>query len=386
MPSEGGVVVCGACGRNLGAGGMAADPVTGRLERLFDPRTDVWSEHFMRAGREIRGRTGTGRATCRLLFHEPMSEVDLAWDKIRSIPPEEGLYSHLNHLRALRLKNRFDELGTEIKTPLEELGARPDHLELGIFARHLLFLETCFTRSKPEDVVRGITLAEHLAKEHRLDPARLRHLFYILSILYQQKATLCFLGSSAGDPSRLQATALRYDQRSRERFVKSPLTTTLGAALRTRTVAHRYAACEIEEARILKWQEKILDSDRIQATNDFRYLLDIVFGAGQLQWRVTEKLYEKANTLIELGGYGSEHNFALCVNLRRRWWILHLMHEDSPDLDLLQHDLRLWSDVNMGNEVRELLALILKSRGKISDGHWRDAFELARAWADPGRI
>lgn len=43
------------------------DPDTGRIERLFDPRSDVWSDHFEFRGVFLLGRTAQGRATVAVL-------------------------------------------------------------------------------------------------------------------------------------------------------------------------------------------------------------------------------------------------------------------------------------------------------------------------------
>ena len=43
------------------------------LVRLFNPRTDVWAEHFEIAAGAIVGKTAIGRATAALLqFNEPV--------------------------------------------------------------------------------------------------------------------------------------------------------------------------------------------------------------------------------------------------------------------------------------------------------------------------
>lgn len=313
-----------------------------------------------------------------LLFQGPEKDPtdDLAWDKIRHLPRDEPLYQYLNKLRVLRLKNRFEELLPEMSVPLDHFGARREHEEIGDYARNLLFLETCFTRSEVADVLQGIALGEQLYRKYRRDPTKLRQLTYILSILYQQLATVKFLGGNVRLARELQDKALRYDQKARTRFVDNPLTTTLGAALRTRTVARRYGSHEVSEEQVVAWQERILDSSRIQATNDYRYLLDVAFGMEKLSAKLGESLYETTNTLVDFGGYGSERNIALCVSLRRRWWILHLCHEKQPDLDLLQKDLQFWHGVNMKNEVRELYSLVLRARGRILDNYWREVVEM----------
>ena len=43
------------------------DPVSGLVERLYNPRTDVWNDHFEIHGPLIVGLTATGRATVRVL-------------------------------------------------------------------------------------------------------------------------------------------------------------------------------------------------------------------------------------------------------------------------------------------------------------------------------
>ena len=43
------------------------DPETGKLERLFNPRTDRWQEHFDWNGAVLVAKTATGRVTVSLL-------------------------------------------------------------------------------------------------------------------------------------------------------------------------------------------------------------------------------------------------------------------------------------------------------------------------------
>jgi hypothetical protein len=43
------------------------DPLTDKLERLFNPRTDNWTEHFYWIGARLHGRTGIGRVTIEVL-------------------------------------------------------------------------------------------------------------------------------------------------------------------------------------------------------------------------------------------------------------------------------------------------------------------------------
>ena len=64
---------CFDCNRFKGSDVASYDPESGALVPLFNPRTQVWSEHFTTFGGEIIGSTPVGRATARLLkFNLPV--------------------------------------------------------------------------------------------------------------------------------------------------------------------------------------------------------------------------------------------------------------------------------------------------------------------------
>jgi hypothetical protein len=58
-------VSCPLCNRYKGDQTLAADPETGQIVPLFNPRQQNWFEHFCWTpdGVQIRGLTPTGRAT-----------------------------------------------------------------------------------------------------------------------------------------------------------------------------------------------------------------------------------------------------------------------------------------------------------------------------------
>lgn len=60
--------LCQACHWcNFAKGTNLATLVDGRLVPLFNPRDDVWPEHFVRRGDQIVGLTPAGRGTVTLL-------------------------------------------------------------------------------------------------------------------------------------------------------------------------------------------------------------------------------------------------------------------------------------------------------------------------------
>src|SRR3954452_22796391 len=60
-------IACERCNLFKGSDLTGIDPETGEVERLFNPRTQVWAEHFELRGPLIMGLTPTGRTTVRVL-------------------------------------------------------------------------------------------------------------------------------------------------------------------------------------------------------------------------------------------------------------------------------------------------------------------------------
>ncbi len=65
-------LACLSCNRHKGSDFATLDRDTGDVIRLFHPRQQIWSEHFILNNTTIEGVTGTGQATARLLqFNTP---------------------------------------------------------------------------------------------------------------------------------------------------------------------------------------------------------------------------------------------------------------------------------------------------------------------------
>jgi hypothetical protein len=61
------VLACLDCNRYKGSDIAALDPASGEITPLFNPRGQVWTEHFMLQGARIVGQTPVGRVTVVLL-------------------------------------------------------------------------------------------------------------------------------------------------------------------------------------------------------------------------------------------------------------------------------------------------------------------------------
>ena len=58
---------CLRCNKHKGPNLSGIDPQTGQMARLFNPREDVWPEHFAWHGCTLFGLTPIGRATAAVL-------------------------------------------------------------------------------------------------------------------------------------------------------------------------------------------------------------------------------------------------------------------------------------------------------------------------------
>ena len=70
-------LACDRCNAYKGPNLTSIDPDTNTVAVLFNPRRDVWRDHFVIRGGEILGLTPTGRATVRLLNMNAPRRVEL---------------------------------------------------------------------------------------------------------------------------------------------------------------------------------------------------------------------------------------------------------------------------------------------------------------------
>lgn len=78
-------LACYHCNLHKGPNLTGIDPDVGTIAPLFNPRKDVWSEHFALRGVVIVGLTATGRATQRVLNMNGRTRIELRTELSRSI-------------------------------------------------------------------------------------------------------------------------------------------------------------------------------------------------------------------------------------------------------------------------------------------------------------
>jgi hypothetical protein len=74
-------LACRACNGAKHTAMIARDPESGRAVRLFNPRSDIWHDHFDvdTDTAEIAGRTAIGRATVSRLQLNALKHVEARW-------------------------------------------------------------------------------------------------------------------------------------------------------------------------------------------------------------------------------------------------------------------------------------------------------------------
>jgi len=70
-------LACDRCNAYKGPNLTSIDPDSGVMVALFNPRQDVWTDHFVLRHGHIVGLTSTGRATTRLLNMNAARRVEL---------------------------------------------------------------------------------------------------------------------------------------------------------------------------------------------------------------------------------------------------------------------------------------------------------------------
>jgi hypothetical protein len=84
-------LACVSCSLRKAAKQTALDPATGSETPLFNPRTDLWKEHFCWDGVRVLGLTPTGRATVDALkLNRPLILAIRGEETLRGRHPPPG--------------------------------------------------------------------------------------------------------------------------------------------------------------------------------------------------------------------------------------------------------------------------------------------------------
>jgi HNH endonuclease len=377
--SENFAIACKRCNLNKGSNICWRDPITGKVSNLFHPREMKWDSHFLFIGREIRGKTASGRATCALLLRTTPQyrPRDLEWQPLEVFQNNIEVYQYLNDLRFFRHTNQFsllDELLLTRQFPLP--GLDKNQIFQANFIKSFILMEVYLTRSTESDLVKGLCMGTSLLKTYKGDNDKYLSILHIQSKLLQQSATLSYI---SGNPER----AFSFQKQSFQKYQKELEIRKLNskieevnkfAELEVSSMRNKYEEIEISPEVILDYQKISYDADEYNKIVFQKHLIDIILSHSKIVNYLGIKIYHRSSEILETSGYCDGSNFALQISLRRRWWILNLMYSDYTDYDLLTSDLKFWKKAGMFNELREFMCYLVRNRAKISEKIVREIF------------
>lgn len=351
-------ISCRRCNENKRDHIEWIDHETGATYPIFNPRSMRWEEHFKHARDEVIGTSPIGRASAKILFNNTPQYLppDLQWNKIEGLYENEPLYYFLNHLRYKRLRNDFGALYKQLIGPLPSVDSTPEQMKIARFSRNLLLLELYYTRSRAIDIVRGINHAHLVLSDKTLLPRDRAELLNVLSILYQQRATIHFEKGNIENATQDQKNAFDLHRQaypeSSDVSYRNP--DGLGRFLRSHTLRAKYYNIDIATTELNILFEYINELDPFYATSHLCYLVDLILLNTSPPMQLIEHLYERISNILINEGYGTIIDQAKLIILRRRRWVLHFIIETIPKYDTLLTDIYFWKQITMFNELREL--------------------------------
>ena len=375
-------ITCSRCNINKSNKIEYADPYTWSNFPLFNPRKMTWNNHFHFTNNEIAGRTNIGRATSSLLFRDTPQYIpgDLKWDKIQQIDSESTIYKYLNNLRYLRLRNRFDELFNEIRTPIIMPEIANFERQIYSFSLEVLLLELFFTRSNLTDIKKGIKYGLNLLHKYKYDPINQNEIYGLLAILFQQYATIQILLGEEQKAANAQKISHKY-YLLKHPICKDGLITlhnpkVFANSLRALTIGTKYESFDLSNVFFKSSINMLSDLNPKYSVSHWCYLIDSLLLHPKPPLNILELCYENISFLIKKEGYGTSYDFANLIILRRRWWYLHLMLHSKPWLGTLCSDLKFWYKLDMMNEIRELLSYIKRRKEIVHYKLYRELNEI----------
>ena len=248
--------------------------------------------------------------------------------------------------------------------------------QISSFANHILRAETAFTRSRPEDVKDGLSLVQRSMRRFQDDPDWLSELKHVYSILLQQQATLEFLAGK-------QEAALKTQFDSHREFTEHLEMSNLDSvgdelyALARRVKMNDVDSVTSIYNRRLPTMRTLLNS-HVHAAKS---LADLEL-ARKRPSKDCDVLLAELDAEVRQKGYGQDIDHAQAIVVRRRWWALRAFGNHRCDLDALRRDMKLWSALEMHNDIRELLGLLVRVQRKIRSHQLPDMISVVRRFVN----
>lgn len=363
---------CPRCNLNKGKKKQGKDFVTGKVNPFFNPRIDKWKDHFGIVAGQIVGKTPIGRATASTLFRRTEQQLpsDLKWWPLNEIN-NETLYMFLNHQRARRLSNEFNNLQQAIDNIPFLKNLNEKDFQAATFATHILIAESLYTRSSVSDIKKALKVIEAISKLPNLNQARREELLNITSIVLQQLSTALMLDGKVAEAKRVQKKAIK----TLEFKININGDNTIKDNLRLASMKSK-----IENPVSLNFEaalNRAVDEASEGQYSVSTHLADTVINQPRT-FREIEKLLGHINKTMLSIGYGQDFDYAKSIIVRRRWWMLNAFVNQKCDLDLLENDILFWKKLDMQNEIRELYTALHKIGERSNSKHIKEMLHVIK--------
>lgn len=370
-------LACGNCNTRKSDLISAIDPVTNEEHCLFNPKKQLWDEHFHIWAGDVCGKTKIGRATAHVLFQRYNTDVyQREWNLIEQIENEE-IRDLLTQERGNRLRNRFNEI---LKVTVDDnsrilfSSLDPSQQRKVLRATSILSFErTCmegfgFQANKDLHLIARI---EPQLKHPDTNILFRRMIYLNQAIMLGQLATIEYLKGNIKAANQLQYKAAEADLKGCNKKGRwMPLIDrTRQAMLRTKYEVQpdfgNFGKSELLEA---------VQEAQNGNSEPITYIASWALAGKDIRKsrvRFIEAAGEIISEILEKCGYGLSYNVGPPIILRRRWWAFHLVSHSNFDEKLLQADLEMWLYYRMHNEIRSLAAALMHTHQVIGLKNWK---------------
>jgi len=348
---------CPRCNNNKREYTSYFDPITGEFVLLFNPRVMKWEDHFSKneITGEIIGTSKIGRATANLLFKYTKQVIlpEINWPDLQDYKDSDIIiYQVINKLRISLFQNKY----SFIQQTIDNINIAGEDLDLK-FILEKIKLESYYARASEKNIVHGINYANILLRQYNDDYERKIQIYNILAILLQQKSTSeLLLGNKQWGKYYLKKAynlILYIAQVSDVLEQKNNYIFNMEANFRKiKWGASKYSLNLKND--IQRYHTQLKDQSKEVQFRGLKFIADLILINEKINFTFVEKIYYEVTEHIANSGYGNTYNITHSVGLRRRWWGLCFIYENSPNYELLVKDLLYWKKIEMHNEIREL--------------------------------
>jgi hypothetical protein len=177
------------------------------------------------------------------------------------------------------------------------------------------------------------------------------------TIMFQEAATFAWLEGHYRKALHLQTWAAGSYALSRRQEISRRRPSLFGR-IRELTLRHKYAQVPLPYVISAATINAAIEHTHRGDTAPLRFLADIAVIYQEIPGELIETVVSLIEREIQRSGYGQDFDLAAGVLLRRRWWCLRARLGIEPSASELEHDIAMWKQWQLFNELRETAAAL----------------------------